>query len=565
MDSFWGMPAGTDLAMPAEVKVSVDGTSVAEKITLVSSSCGGYRVKAAKKFKKGDLILAEMALCFVEGPVAGKVDPLDVLRRTRFVGPFSSTAGRPAAIRVAAQLPVWQRAAAKDAAGIKACTRAQLLATALSAHGFRCSAPSKWLKGDKAGDEGPLATRSGAGASAVPVTAEAAGGERPAELGGDDEHDKDGHCLFLRGSLFRHSCEPTAAVQVRFDRVTGAPALYVIARGELAAGAEVTISYLPDTSAPLSRRQHLLEERYGFACACARCSLPYDDTIALRCASCPGPVRVRSAASVDKATSASPASDAAAAERSACSAAVSAVDGEEEAAAAAARALKLICAQCGADCDSELLAQRASALHALDTAVAAAGGVAAGGSVAGPEAAARHVDTALAAFKAVHHAADTHFLVRAHLLLHRLVQPTRMLARKAPAGAAAASTAAASTSPAAASPAGGSPAAAASPVPESAVELSALVLAAASGLPYLDPYLLLDVAVDHGLLCGMAGCGERGAEAWRLAAQLATDYNPLGTALHELFESFGRKPPRTALEAATAARMRRVAEDALGL
>lgn len=90
-------------------------------------------------------------------------------------------------------------------------------------------------------------------------------------------------------------------------------------------------------------------------------------------------------------------------------------------------------------------------------------------------------------------------------------------------------------------------------------------MAAAGALPFLDPFLLREILVDHGLLCGMAGCGERGREAWRRAAALTRAFNPIGSPMHELFDSFAAKPPRNAREAAAAFRMRAVAEQTLGI
>ena len=75
-----------------------------------------------------------------------------------------------------------------------------------------------------------------------------------------------GTALYALASLANHACEPSADVVMA---VGGSLALR--ARRELAAGEEVTITYL-DSSLPGAVRRNRLLRGYGFECKCQRCA-----------------------------------------------------------------------------------------------------------------------------------------------------------------------------------------------------------------------------------------------------------------------------------------------------
>jgi hypothetical protein len=107
-----------------------------------------------------------------------------------------------------------------------------------------------------------------------------------------------GVALYPRVSLVNHACAPTART-FRVPPPAGAdgaedagdvdadepPARALEARTDIAAGQEITISYVPPTWARAVRRARL-RSAYDFECACARCAAPWDDTRVFRCAAC---------------------------------------------------------------------------------------------------------------------------------------------------------------------------------------------------------------------------------------------------------------------------------------
>jgi SET and MYND domain-containing protein len=106
-----------------------------------------------------------------------------------------------------------------------------------------------------------------------------------------------GVALFDRISLLNHSCDPNAVVL--FD---GAAAI-VRALKPIAAGDELTISYIDRATDRYERQQQLMSQ-YFFTCSCSRCvGPPADDVyeLALRCADsgCSGQVARTSADSPD--------------------------------------------------------------------------------------------------------------------------------------------------------------------------------------------------------------------------------------------------------------------------
>lgn len=77
-----------------------------------------------------------------------------------------------------------------------------------------------------------------------------------------------GTALFSIQSGFNHDCDPNAQPYKGERDVTGA--CVIVARKNIAAGEEITMSYLDDNSKSLAERNESLRD-YGFACACARC------------------------------------------------------------------------------------------------------------------------------------------------------------------------------------------------------------------------------------------------------------------------------------------------------
>lgn len=71
--------------------------------------------------------------------------------------------------------------------------------------------------------------------------------------------------VFLAASLFNHSCRPNLC----YLRGEDGPGFQFIARREIKAGEELTISYLGDDDLP--GRRAYLREHYFFDCACERC------------------------------------------------------------------------------------------------------------------------------------------------------------------------------------------------------------------------------------------------------------------------------------------------------
>jgi len=77
-----------------------------------------------------------------------------------------------------------------------------------------------------------------------------------------------GTALFSVQSGFNHDCDPNAQPLKGEEDVTGA--CVIVARKHIAAGEEITISYLDDDEKSRDERQDALAD-YGFVCRCARC------------------------------------------------------------------------------------------------------------------------------------------------------------------------------------------------------------------------------------------------------------------------------------------------------
>ena len=106
-----------------------------------------------------------------------------------------------------------------------------------------------------------------------------------------------GVALYPRVSLANHACAPNArTVRAHEAAAAGAgsdadadadepPVRLLEARTDIAAGDEITISYVPPTWAKSVRRARL-RAAYDFECGCPRCAAPCDDTRVHRCAAC---------------------------------------------------------------------------------------------------------------------------------------------------------------------------------------------------------------------------------------------------------------------------------------
>lgn len=100
---------------------------------------------------------------------------------------------------------------------------------------------------------------------AVTRTAAEARRSQAAEAAGSGLDDGGGEGLWLQPSRLNHSCCPSAAWRVVGDF------MFVYAARAVAAGEELTVSYV-NTATGITERSAALARR-GFACACARCAL----------------------------------------------------------------------------------------------------------------------------------------------------------------------------------------------------------------------------------------------------------------------------------------------------
>lgn len=103
--------------------------------------------------------------------------------------------------------------------------------------------------------------------------------------------------VFPAACRFNHSCRPNSLFFTRAAAQGGARELVVMAASVIAAGDELTISYLPEARwhLPTDQRRLILAQRYGFHCTCARCHRPSQTPAvraaeraleAMRCAAC---------------------------------------------------------------------------------------------------------------------------------------------------------------------------------------------------------------------------------------------------------------------------------------
>ena len=87
--------------------------------------------------------------------------------------------------------------------------------------------------------------------------------------------------LFPVLCLCNHSCSSNAAA-AQVGSSSSTPHYALTARKPIAAGEEITVSYVPRSWSKAKRRAGL-REGWGFICDCERCAAGFDDTRALRC------------------------------------------------------------------------------------------------------------------------------------------------------------------------------------------------------------------------------------------------------------------------------------------
>lgn len=91
-----------------------------------------------------------------------------------------------------------------------------------------------------------------------------------------------GKLLFETARLANHSCEPNTDFALRWDATTSKASVRFVARRALAAGEEVTISYLGAArTAEMTRSQRRQElfKWWGFHCGCHRCKEEASDAM----------------------------------------------------------------------------------------------------------------------------------------------------------------------------------------------------------------------------------------------------------------------------------------------
>lgn len=109
----------------------------------------------------------------------------------------------------------------------------------------------------------------------------------------NQEDDGDSRALLPIVGLLNSACDANAAAQqahpsdaVAAELGGGLPVSVLTARRAIKAGEEITVTYVP-RAWPKERRREALRATWSFECACARCSLPYDDTVVMRCNASP--------------------------------------------------------------------------------------------------------------------------------------------------------------------------------------------------------------------------------------------------------------------------------------
>lgn len=80
-----------------------------------------------------------------------------------------------------------------------------------------------------------------------------------------------GCALLPTASMFNHSCEPSCKLRHPLGGSSGGRSLEFVAARAIAAGEQLTISYV-DAALPREERRARLAESYYFDCACARCT-----------------------------------------------------------------------------------------------------------------------------------------------------------------------------------------------------------------------------------------------------------------------------------------------------
>jgi hypothetical protein len=88
--------------------------------------------------------------------------------------------------------------------------------------------------------------------------------------------------LFVLVSMLSHDCRPSCYFRSQWSAQGACPQVTIAALRPIAAGEELTISYVGDGPESTHVRRAKLRP-YGFTCACARCAAPGDDTVVFAC------------------------------------------------------------------------------------------------------------------------------------------------------------------------------------------------------------------------------------------------------------------------------------------
>lgn len=163
--------------------------------------------------------------------------------------------------------------------GVTSLTRLEIAREAMKANSFDVAVYSRHNEAD-AGAVVPDAGTSDSTGNTVAA---------PREVVVDDRTRDGSRALFSVICLTNHACGPNAKVYqlegTGIASVEDAPVYVMQAREHIAAGAQITVSYVPRIWRK-AQRQLTLTSVWGFTCSCPRCSTTTDDTIVARCPKC---------------------------------------------------------------------------------------------------------------------------------------------------------------------------------------------------------------------------------------------------------------------------------------
>ena len=554
---------GAELLAPAEVVPAhiPPGDSLHRNIVIRDGALGRPVLVAARNFKAGELILAEIAVAArpvdsARGAAEDLADTEESCRDVVFTGPFDATRG--AALRLfnllAPAAAVYGTAMAGGTSTEP--SRRQVIAAAFLRASLRCSCGSDNPYVAAAARPTPLVD--GAPVAAASTDSPPAA-TPPAPLRPGMEYD----AVFVRAPLLAHACDANCGLRSTFESGPHAPAVQIFALRDVRAGEALTLTRV-DPSLEWPARQRLLKSRWGAECGCVRCAssadaaaastdasgavavMLSDDTLALRCPACTvGRISIARAGGAAEAPAA----------RATCS------------------------SGCRIDVDTlpPLLERRRVALEVVSAAITACVPSSPPAESAPMSPAVEVLAESLAELHAAAldvDAAAWRLMYGAATALYRLEEQPRSLATGdatvvAPADAELGVASAVGEPPRQAQKGQPSAPRAAGPLPPPAplsraaalaASLSARVTAAAAALAdarVISPLRLLHALVDHALLTGGVGDAAESARAWARAAPLAVTFHGASApGLAEAYAAFAAKPPRTRGEAALAERIR---------